>query len=51
MREAQKRIQAEKGLYGSTYLPTGISVLKIGPNFKALEWKDGTVKLENQLAK
>ncbi len=51
MREAQKRIPPEEGSYGSTYLPTGILVLKIGPNFRALEWKDGTIKLENQLAK
>lgn len=51
MREAQKRIPPKEGSYGSTYLPTGILVLKIGPNFRAQEWKDGTVKLENQLAK
>ncbi len=51
MREAQKRIPPEKGSYGSTYLPTGILVLKIGESFRAEEWRDGTVKLENQLAK
>ena len=51
MREAQKRISPEKGSYGSTYLPTGILVLKIGESFRAQEWRDGTVKLENQLAK
>lgn len=51
MREAQKRIPPEKGSYSSTYLPTGILVLKIGENFRAQEWKDGSVKLENQLAK
>ena len=51
VREAQKRIPAEKGSYGSTYLPTGILVLKIGESFRAQEWRDGTVKLENQLAK
>ncbi len=38
--------------YGSsTYIPTGILIIKIGESYKAKEWSDGTVKLENQLAK
>ena len=51
IREAKKRIPPEKNSYGSTYIPTGILVLKIGESYKAQEWKDGTIKLENQLAK
>ncbi|MDI5896979.1 MULTISPECIES: hypothetical protein [Flavobacterium] len=51
IREAKKRIPPEKNSYGSTYIPTGILVIKIGESYKAQEWKDGTIKLENQLAK
>lgn len=51
IREAKKRIPPEKNSYGSTYIPTGILVLKIGESYNAQEWKDGTIKLENQLAK
>ncbi|NWL04233.1 hypothetical protein DM790_25725 [Flavobacterium collinsii] len=51
LREAQKRIPPDKNSYSSTYLPTGILVLKIGENFRAQEWRDGTIKLENQVAK
>lgn len=51
MREAQKRIPPANNSYGSTYLPTGILVLKIGESFRAQEWKDGLIKLENQIAK
>lgn len=51
IREAKKRIPPEKNSYGSTYIPTGILVLKIGESYEAQEWKDGTIKLENQLAK
>lgn len=51
IREAKKRIPPEKNSYGSTYIPTGILVLKIGESYKAQEWKDGNIKLENQLAK
>ena len=51
IREAKKRIPPEKNSYGSTYIPTGILVLKIGESYKVQEWKDGTIKLENQLAK
>lgn len=51
LREAQKRIPSEKVYESSTYLPTGILVLKIGESYHTKEWKDGSVKLENQLAK
>lgn len=51
IREAKKRILSEKAHYRSTYVPTGVLVLKIGESYKAMEWKDGTIKLENQLTK
>ncbi|MEN9875198.1 MAG: hypothetical protein RLZZ529_195 [Bacteroidota bacterium] len=51
LREAQKRIPSEKVYESSTYLPTGILVIKIGESYHTKEWKDGSVKLENQLAK
>lgn len=51
IREAKKRIPSEKPYYSSTYVPTGVLVLKIGESYKVMEWKDGTIKLENQLAK
>lgn len=51
IREAKKRIPPEKNSYGSTYIPTGVLVLKIGESFRAQEWRDGTIKLENQIAK
>ena len=51
IREAKRRIPPEKNSYSSTYIPTGVLVLKIGEGYKAQEWKDGTIKLENQLAK
>ena len=51
IREVQKRIPPVKLYHSSTYVQTGILVIKIGESFKAKEWKDGSVKLENQLAK
>jgi len=51
LREVQKRIPPVKLYDSSTYVPTGILLMKIGESYKALEWKDGNVKLENQLAK
>lgn len=51
LREAQKRIPSEKQYESSTYLPTGILVIKIGESYHIKEWKDGSVKLEKQLAK
>jgi hypothetical protein len=51
LREAQKRIPSEKVYESSTYLPTGILVIKIGESYNIKEWKDGSVKLENLLAK
>ncbi len=51
LREAQKRIPSEKVYESSTYLPTGVLVIKIGESYHTKEWKDGSVKLENQLAK
>jgi hypothetical protein len=51
LREMQKRIPSDKPYNSSTYIPTGILVMKIGEGYKAKEWKDGSVKLENQLAK
>lgn len=51
LREMQKRIPSDKPYNSSTYIPTGILVMKIGESYKAKEWKDGSVKLENQLAK
>lgn len=51
LREMQKRIPPVK-LYGSsTYIPTGIFIMKINESYKAIEWKDGATKLEDQLAK
>jgi hypothetical protein len=51
IREVQKRIPPVKEYGSSTYVPTGILLIKIGESFRAIEWKDGSVKLENQLAK
>ena len=51
LREAQKRIPGKTIYESSTFVPTGILVMKIGESFKAKEWKDGATKLENQLAK
>jgi hypothetical protein len=51
LREMQKRIPSDKPYNSSTYIPTGILVMKIGESYKAKEWKDGSLKLENQLAK
>ena len=51
IREKNKRIPLDKPYGSSTYIPTGILIIKIGESYKAKEWSDGTVKLENQLAK
>ena len=51
IREKNKRIPSDKPYGSSTYIPTGILIIKIGESYKAKEWSDGTVKLENQLAK
>lgn len=51
IREAQKRIPSDKPYSTSTYIPTGILVLKIDESYKAKEWRDGSQKLELQLAK
>jgi hypothetical protein len=51
MREVQKRIPPVKLYASSTYVPTGILLIKIGESFKAIEYKDGAAKLENQLSK
>lgn len=50
LREAQKKIPGKAIYESSTYAPTGILVMKIGESYKAKEWKDGGVKLENLLA-
>ena len=50
LREAQKRIPGKAIYESSTYVPTGILVMKIGESYKAKEWKDGGVRLENLLA-
>ncbi|MFZ2285100.1 MAG: hypothetical protein WAV86_14600 [Lutibacter sp.] len=50
LREAQKRIPGKTIYESSTFVPTGVLVMKIGESFKAKEWKDGAVKLENHLA-
>lgn len=51
LREVQKRIPPEKEYGSSIYIPTGILLIKIGESYKAIEWKDANVKLENQLVK
>lgn len=51
MREKNKRIPGTKLYESSTYVPTGILILKIGESYKAMEWSDGATKLEKQLAK
>lgn len=51
LREVQKRIPPEKEYGSSTFIPTGILLIKIGESYKAIEWKDANVKLENQLVK
>lgn len=51
IREKNKRIPSAKPYETSTYIPTGILIIKIGESFHAKEWNDGAVKLENQLAK
>lgn len=51
LREVQKRIPPKKEYGSSTFIPTGILLIKIGESYKAIEWKDANVKLENQLVK
>ena len=51
IREVQKRIPPVKQYDTSTFAPTGILLIKIGESYRAIEWKDGRIKLENQLAK
>lgn len=51
IREKNKRIPGVKLYESSTYTPTGILIIKIGESYKAMEWSDGAVKLEKQLAK
>lgn len=51
LREVQKRIPPEKPYDSSTFVPTGILLIKIGESYKAIEWKDGNLKLEKQLVK
>ncbi|MGV9003256.1 hypothetical protein [Flavobacterium sp.] len=51
IREKNKRIPGVKVYESSTYIPTGILILKIGESYKAMEWADGSNKLEKQLAK
>ena len=51
IREKNKRIPGTKAYESSTYIPTGILILKIGESYKAMEWADGSNKLEKQLAK
>ncbi|ESU19170.1 hypothetical protein FCR2A7T_25930 [Flavobacterium cauense R2A-7] len=51
LREMNKRIPSDRPYGSSTYIPTGILVIKIGESYKAKEWKDGSTKLENQLAR
>ena len=51
IREKNKRIPGAKLYDSSTYVPTGILILKIGESYKAMEWSDGATKLEKQLAK
>lgn len=51
IREKNKRVPSDKPYGSSTYIPTGILIIKIGESYKAKEWNDGAVKLENQLAK
>ena len=51
LREVKKRVPQTTAHFSSTYAPTGTFVMKIGESYKAKEWKDGSIKLENQLAK
>lgn len=51
LREVRKRIPAKKQFESPTYLFTGIYVLKIEIRRDSKEWKDGSLKLEQQLAK
>jgi hypothetical protein len=51
IREKNKRIPGTKAYESSTYIPTGILILKIGESYKAKEWADSSNKLEKQLAK
>lgn len=51
IREKNKRIPGTKLYDSSTYVPTGILIIKIGESYKAMEWSDGATKLEKQLAK
>lgn len=51
LREATKRIPTT-GKYGtSEYIPTGELVLKTGEHSRVKEWRDGKIKIEEQLAK
>lgn len=51
IREKTKRVPSDKIYESSTYIPTGILILKIGESYKSMEWSDGYIKLEQQLAK
>lgn len=51
LREASKRIPPTTRYGSSQYIPTGEFILKIGKYSRTKEWRDGTVKIENMLAK
>ena len=51
IREKTKRILSDKIYETATYIPTGILILQIGESFRAKEWVDGAIKLENRLSK
>lgn len=49
--EKNKRIKSEDRWGSSTYEPTGIFILKMDVSYNTIEWYDGKVPLEEQLAK
>jgi len=50
LREKNKRIPGNERWQTSNYLPTGVLVFKINRLFHTKEWKDGKLKLEDQLS-
>lgn len=51
LREASKRIPAKPPYSGTALEPIGEFIFKMGKYYPEREWRDGKVKIENQLAK
>lgn len=51
LREASKRVPAKPPYSGTALEPIGEFIFKMGKYYPEREWRDGKVKIENQLAK